>query len=186
MNVLILGAAGQIPKYLTPALLEQTDSYLVLYARESRRLQRLNHTRGTVIEGDINDIATLTKAMTGIDIVFVNPVIRDLKTAETIKAAMQHAGVKRIIGNSILGIYDEVAGAFGIWNRRMVGANGIASAAEIARWYEASGLDYTLLRLTWLYNQAGNIAYKITQKGESFERCTGDTTGCRAAYCRYH
>lgn len=169
MNILILGAAGQIPNYLIPMLLEQTDAHLVLYARNSRRLKPVNPDRETIVEGDINDAPALTKAMKGIDIVFVNPVIRDLDTAKNIKEAMQRSGVKRIIVTSILGIYDEVPGAFGEWNRRMVGAGGIAKASAIAKWFETSGLEYTLLRLTWLYDQDGNVAYQLTQKGEPFE-----------------
>jgi hypothetical protein len=34
---------------------------------------------------------------------------------------------------------------------------------------ENSSLNYTLLRLTWLYNQADNTKYLITQKGEPFK-----------------
>jgi uncharacterized protein YbjT (DUF2867 family) len=169
MKVLILGAAGQIPGYLIPMLLEQTDAHLVLYARNSGRIKPVNPACETIVEGDINDVAALTEAMKGIDIVFINPVIRDLDTAKTIKEAMQQSGVKRIIVTSILGIYDEVPGAFGEWNRHMVGAGGIARASTIAKWFETSGLDYTLLRLTWLYNQDGNVAYQLTQKGEPFE-----------------
>jgi hypothetical protein len=30
------------------------------------------------------------------------------------------------------------------------------------------GLDYTILRLTWLYNEKGNTKYSLTQKGEPF------------------
>ena len=169
MKVLILGAAGQIPRYLIPALLAQTEVSLVLFAREGRRLRVTDPARETVINGDLNDIARLTEAMNGVDLVFVNPVIRNRETVETIQKTMQHSGVKRIIASSILGIYDEVQGAFGQWNKQMVGAEGIASASAIARWFEGSGLDYTLLRLTWLYNKDGNTAYTLTQKGEPFD-----------------
>jgi len=34
---------------------------------------------------------------------------------------------------------------------------------------EIPTLDYTILRLTWLYNQEGNRAYHLTFKGEPFE-----------------
>lgn len=42
------------------------------------------------------------------------------------------------------------------------------SQIESARILENSNLDYTLLRLTWLYNQSGNTKCIITQKGEPY------------------
>ena len=35
MNILILEASGEIPRYLVPMLLDQTDAHLVLYARDA-------------------------------------------------------------------------------------------------------------------------------------------------------
>lgn len=169
MKVLILGAAGQIPSYLTPMLLEQTDAELTLFARDAdRRITVSDSNREMLIDGDITDKDTLVEAMKGIDIVYVNPVaFPDM--AQRIIDAMKRAGVQRVIAASILDIYGEVPGAFGQWNRRMLGTDSIAQRTKSAELFENSGLDYTLLRLTWLYNQDGNVAYKLTQKGEPFE-----------------
>ena len=53
MNILILGAAGQIAKILTEMLLEQMDASLVLYARDAqRRLSAADLQRETLIAGD--------------------------------------------------------------------------------------------------------------------------------------
>ena len=169
MKILILGASGQIPRYLIPMLLSQTDAELYLYARNaSQRISVADAARETCIDGDIADVATLTEAMRGVDVVYVNPVVR-VDLAEPIIAAMKQSGTKRIIANSILGIYGEVPGAFGVWNRRMIGDGSIAERTESAKLFEDSGLDYTLLRLSWFYDQDGNTRYKLTKKGEPFE-----------------
>jgi hypothetical protein len=49
----------------------------------------------------------------------------------------------------------------------MVGTN-IPLFKSTAKVVEESDLDYTLLRLTWLYNQEGNEKYHLTLNGEPF------------------
>ena len=92
---------------------------------------------------------------------------------------MDEAGVKRLIGATALGIYDEVPGAFGRWNNAMVGSN-IPFFKSTAKIVEESDLDYTLLRLTWLYNQEGYEDYHLTLKGEQIYWSTSYTSGCCA------
>ena len=66
-------------------------------------------------------------------------------------------------------IYDELPGFFGEWNRKMIGVGYIQKHKEAASFIEIPDLNYTILRLTWLYNQEGNRAYQLTSKGELFE-----------------
>ena len=122
MKILILGAAGQIGRLLTKDLLEQTDYELVLYARNAlRRLKNAESDRVTIMDGDFTNYDTLTKAMKGIDAIYLNDM-NSREGIQTIVKAMKDTGNKRIIVASILGIYDEVPGAFGKWNLRMVGS----------------------------------------------------------------
>lgn len=166
-NVLILGAAGQISQLLTDGLLKQTDAKVILYARNAAgRLKVSESKREIFVDGDFNETDKLVQTMQGVDIVYVNDM-RSERATQSIVAAMNRAGVKRIIAASVLGIYHEVAGAFGRWNERMVGSSSSLYAAA-AKVLEDSALDYTLLRLTWLYNQEGNIACSLTQKEEPF------------------
>ncbi|HEX8328215.1 MAG TPA: NAD(P)H-binding protein [Hymenobacter sp.] len=168
MNILILGAAGQIGRMATESLLRQTDATLVLYARQAtKRLKVADPQRVRLADGDLTDVPTLTKHMQGIDVVYINAA-GDKAAKQAIAQAMRAAGVKRVIEASILGIYNEVPGAFGKWNTRMVGANRIREVAEATGVFENEAFDYTILRLTWLYNQAGNTNYQLTQKGEPF------------------
>lgn len=168
MKLLILGAAGQISRLLTQRLLNEATDDLVLYARQAEsRIKSVDSARVTIFSGDFNNQALLEKAMTRVDVVYLNDM-NSPKATETIIAAMKKQNVPWIIGATILGIYDEVAGAFGKWNLRMVGEESTRRHREASEIIENSGLNYSLLRLTWLYNEPGNLSYTLSQKGEPF------------------
>ncbi|MFZ2646021.1 MAG: NAD(P)H-binding protein, partial [Trichococcus flocculiformis] len=121
MKILILGAAGQISKMLINRLLQETDAELVLYARNAnRRIANSDPSRITIVDGDFNDSAKLLEAMEGVAIVYLNDM-NSPEATQTIVDAAKKSGVAKIIGATILGIYDEVIGEFGKWNARMVG-----------------------------------------------------------------
>ena len=168
MKILILGAAGQISKMLINRLMQETDAELVQYARNAnRRIANSDPSRITIVDGDFNDSAKLLEAMEGVAIVYLNDM-NSPETTQTIVDAAKKSGVAKIIGATILGIYDEVIGEFGKWNARMVGCSGTNRHKESAKIIEDSGIDFTLLRLTWLYNQEDNERYMVSQKGEPF------------------
>ena len=169
MKVLILGAAGQISQMLTNDLLENTNHDLVLYARKAaKRLNLNNNDRVEIIDGDFFEHNKLVNAMNGIDIVYIN-IAGGSKEFKAIAHAIKDSKVKKVIAASILGIYEEVLGNFGNWNKRMVGISRIKEVADCASIIESLGIDYTILRLTWLYNQKGNESYELTFKGEPFK-----------------
>jgi uncharacterized protein YbjT (DUF2867 family) len=164
-NILILGANGQVARLAIDLFLKETDAQLTLYLRNSRRLRVADPNRERVIEGNVNDLAKLKEAMGGQDVVYANLGGSDIvKKTENIVKAMNATGVKRGIFINILGIYDEVPGKFGEWNKRMVGSgmNNWKKSAEIL---EASDLDYTILRCTW-FTYKDEVDYEITKKGE--------------------
>ena len=168
MKILILGAAGQISKMLINRLMQETDAELVQYARNAnRRIANSDPIRITIIDGDFNDSAKLLEVMEGVEIVYLNDM-NSPEATQTIVDAAKKSGVAKIIGATILGIYDEVIGVFGKWNARMVGRTGTNRHKESAKIIEDSGIDFTLLRLTWLYNQEDNERYMVSQKGEPF------------------
>lgn len=168
-KILILGAAGQIGKMLTQALLKQTDATLILYGRNvTQRLTITDATRENLVDGDFRDKDTLLQAMKHVDIVYLNDMGGDSSATKTIIQAMQASGVKRLIAVTAAGIYDEIPGAFGEWNKKMVNSSRTKRHIESANAIESAPLDYTILRLTWLYNQAGNTQYTLTFKGEPF------------------
>jgi NAD(P)-dependent dehydrogenase (short-subunit alcohol dehydrogenase family) len=164
-KVLILGAAGEISRMMTDSLLQQTDTNIVLYARNAHgRLKVRDERREILIDGDFKDEEKLKEAMRDVDIVYTNDM-GDKAAMLSIANAMRSAGIKRVIGATILGIYDEVPGAFGNWNKKMVGLGRIHQVAEATKVFEDPIFDYTLLRLTWLYNQERNTSFTLTQKG---------------------
>lgn len=170
MNILILGAAGRVSRLLAAYLLSQTSNNLVLYARDAaKRLAGEESERVKITDGDFKDKDALAKAMKDADTVYVNDLGDDHAT-QTIIEAMKIAGVKRLIGASVLGINNEVPGTFGEWNTSMIGHSPrMKTQINSALAIERSGLDYTLLRLSWLYDQKGNTDYTLTQKGEPFK-----------------
>lgn len=168
-NVLILGANGQIARLVEKQLLEETNHHLTLFLRDKSRLQVADADRETVIQGDATDVRTLLSAMVDIDIVYANLAGKNIEDqAKAIMAAMDQAGVNRLIWISTLGIYDEVPGNFGKWNHQQLDGGYLETYAAAARIIESSGLDYTIIRPAWLSNK-DIVDYETTQKGEPFK-----------------
>ncbi|MDN6778342.1 MAG: NAD(P)H-binding protein [Enterococcus sp.] len=160
MNVLIIGAGGQIPEVLIPLLQEQSDLKLTLFGRNADSLPYENVTKVT---GDAGKLADLVKAMAHQDVVYMN--FDNKKITEVVIEAMHKTGVKRIIQAGVLSVYGEVAEPFAAWNSRMMGGS-IAHNRGIEA-LEASDLAYTYVRMTWLYNGTRSD-YVASPKGEPF------------------
>ncbi|CAH1851952.1 NAD(P)H-binding protein [Convivina praedatoris] len=165
MKIVILGAAGQIARQLTERLLHESNDTITLFARNAqKRLNEYqNNGRVTIVDGDFSDEPLLHRIIQGQDIVFVDSD----RNMSPIIAAMKATGVQRLIIAGALGIYNEVSGAFGEWNRSMMGPVPLWRQKMIHD-VENYGLDYTYMRMTWLYNEKDNTSYATTQKGEPF------------------
>lgn len=163
-NVLILGAGGQVAGHVIDRLSQNHSIHLTLYLRNASHLQHLEGEHIKLIEGDILDAEKLKNAMQGQDLVYVNINGQEDVIAEQTVKAMQTSGVKRIVFIAAIGIYDEVPGAFGQWNKQMIGPI-LERYQKAASLIEASGLVYTILRPTW-YTNKDEVEYTITQKGQ--------------------
>ena len=164
-KIVLLGATSNISKYLIPMLLEKSDNEITLFARRAnQRLTEYNeNSQITLIDGDWNNISDLQEAIKGQDIVYM-ATGHFVEANQNIVKVMKEEHVKRLIVAGGLGIYDEVAGKFGKWNARMMGDyTNIKKAAAVI---DNSGLDYTFLRMSWLYNQDGNYNYDIVPQGQ--------------------
>lgn len=159
MNVLILGANGQIAREATDLFLNTTDAVLTLYLRNASRLNHRASDRVHVVEGDVRDASALAAAVAGQDVVYANLDGDLVAQARSVVAAMQAAGVRRLVWVSSMGIYDEVPGQR--YQRVLDPYRDSAAAVE------ASGLDVTILRPAWLNNR-DEIDYATTRKGEPF------------------
>jgi uncharacterized protein YbjT (DUF2867 family) len=166
-NILILGAGGRIARHAIDLLLKNKNYYLTLYLRRAKRLGKIKSNNVRVIEGDVLDFKKLKEAMEKQDVVYANLDGKLEKQAMNIVKAMSESGIKRLIFITSLGIYDEVPGKFGAWNKKMVGRylGPYRKAAEII---EASNLKYTILRPAWLTDD-DEIDYETTQKNKPFK-----------------
>ncbi|WP_125708458.1 SDR family oxidoreductase [Lacticaseibacillus porcinae] len=168
-NILILGAHGQIAQLATKQLLNETNHDLKLFLRRANRLNVTDANRETVIDGDVLNAAQLDAALKGVDVVYANLGNAQIENqAKSVVAAMDRAGVKRLIWISTLGIYDEVPGKYGKWNHQMLDGGYLETYAAAAKVIEASDLDYTIIRPAWLSNK-NVVNYETTEKGEAFK-----------------
>ncbi|WP_353948493.1 SDR family oxidoreductase [Sporolactobacillus sp. Y61] len=168
VRVLILGANGQIARLAEQLLLAETEAQLTLFLRRPNRLTPADARREKVIGGDATDQSALIEAMNGIDVVYANLAGQNIEEqARAVTAAMNKSGVRRLIWISTLGIYDEVPGNFGKWNKQQLGSylDRYGAAAKVI---ENSGLDETIIRPAWLTNK-DEIDYETTEKSELFK-----------------
>jgi uncharacterized protein YbjT (DUF2867 family) len=164
-NVLVLGAGGQIARWAIEMLADQNIE-LTLFLRDASKLAD-TPDGARVVEGDVLDREQLDPAVRGQDIVYAN-LAGDLEDqAARIVESMTAAGAQRLIFITALGIYDEVPGAFGAWNRQEIGPM-LAPYRAAADTIEQSRLNYTILRPAWLTN-ANEVSYEVTQRDEHFK-----------------
>ncbi|SFV44155.1 NAD(P)H-binding protein [Mammaliicoccus sciuri] len=177
MNVLILGANGQIARIVEERILTESafeDVLLTLGLRNPSRLQNLSgNSRVILSDVDLNRQDQVEAAMEGQDLVFVGAVDHDKQNRPTknVIAAMKTTGVKRVLYTNILGLYNEVPGEFGRWNLAQV-RSGLNAAITSDRLLADSGVDYTTLRLPWLNNR-DEIKYEATHKDETYVGVSG-------------
>ncbi len=167
-KILILGAGGQIAKHAIDLLLKNKNNNLTLFLRKSKKLGKVHDSKVRVIEGDVLDFKKLKETIEGQDLVYANLAGELDKQAGNIVKAMQESGVRRLIFITSLGIYDEVPGAFGKWNKNEIGDMTRTPYRRAADIIEASDLDYTILRPAWLSDD-DEIDYETTQKDELFK-----------------
>ena len=168
--ITILGAAGQIAQKLTATLLTYTDMHLTLYGRQlSTRLhpEILEHERVTVIEGSFQNPAKLEQAVTNAEIVFVGAMESGSDMASIVKA-LSRKNVRRVIGLSMAGLSGEFPAALEKWTFDNLAISYVQGERQARNVLRESNLNYTILRLTWLYNDPENTNYELIPEGVQF------------------
>ncbi|SSW64991.1 SDR family oxidoreductase [Achromobacter agilis] len=166
-KVLILGASGQIARWVVQMLGEHKDIAQTLLVRDPRKLTSTEPANARIAIGDVMDKKLLPQLMEGQDVVYANLAGDiDAQTAH-ILAVMKSKNVKRLIFVNSLGIYDEVPGQFGEWNRQEIGQY-LAPYRRSADLIEASDVNYTVLRAAWLQDE-DEVDYEITGRDELFK-----------------
>lgn len=167
-NILVLGATGQIAQWVVKALADRHDINMTLLVRNPKTLTGKEPGNAKVVIGNVLDKKLLKEVMAGRDIVYANLTGEDVdKQAQAVIAAMKAERVKRLIFVLSLGIYDEVPGLFGKWNKATIGEDlkPFRRAADII---ESSGLQYTIVRPAWLTDE-DEVDYELTDKGQPFK-----------------
>ena len=168
--ITILGAAGQIAQKLTATLLTYTDMHLTLYGRQlSTRLhpEILEHEQVTVIEGSFQNPAKLEEAITNAEIVFVGAMESGSDMATIVKA-LSRKNVRRVIGLSMAGLSGEFPAALEKWTFDSLPISYVPGERQARNVLRESNLNYTILRLTWLYNDPENTNYELIPEGVQF------------------
>lgn len=167
-NVILIGANGSTSKEIIPRLLEQEDVRLTLFLRRASRMKDMQSDRVNVVDGDAANLADLTRAIGGQDIVISTMGGMDLHAnTANITRAMKEVGARHLVVISAGGIYDELPEPFNAWDMGMVGQYRPINlkTAEVA---ERSGLTYTVLRPVWLTSKPTEV-FQLTRKGETFK-----------------
>lgn len=171
MNILILGANGQIARIVRERLLKETTDHLTLYLRHPNRLGSTDPNRETVINGDVNDYPRLLEAMRDQDLVYANLGGKFEPMAKNIVKAMTATHVNRLIYVTGLGLYHEVPGEFGRWVEESIGTPVMDDTRRAAKIIEDSAINDTIIRAAYMTND-DEIDYELTEKGTPFKGTT--------------
>jgi len=166
-KVVVLGAGGQIAQWVIKMLADLEDMELTLFLRNARRIQEIAPKSSKIVEGDVLDAEQLSRALRDQDVVYANLAGEVDAGAKNIVGAMHATGVERLIFIASLGIYNEIPGKFGEWNRRRIGSY-LGPYRKAANIIEASQLRYTILRPAWLTDN-NEVDYETTRKNEPFK-----------------
>ncbi|OQR11836.1 NAD(P)H-binding protein [Ligilactobacillus salivarius] len=167
-KILILGAAGEIARMLTDRLLAESDAELVSYGRNvSQRLALEENNRIKLVDGTFGESEKLEAALADVDAVYLNSMSSPADTASVVQA-LEKAGVKRLLGATIAGVEDEVPYELATWTKNSLPASYIKGENDSAKLVKDSNLDYTLLRLTWLFNDESDREYELVPSGVEF------------------
>jgi putative NADH-flavin reductase len=112
MKLLVFGSTGGTGRELLIQALDQ-DHRVTAYARDQAKIEDIQHSRLTVVRGDVLDAVTVKSAVAGHEGILVTigtgpsrTTLREEGTRNIVEA-MQSTGVKRLICQSSLGVGDS-------------------------------------------------------------------------------
>lgn len=168
--ITILGAAGQIAQRLTATLLTYTDMHITLYGRQlSTRIhpEILEHERITVIEGSFQNPKKSEEAVKNTEVVFLSAMETGSDMAAIVKA-LSHQNIRRIICLSMAGLSGEFPTALEKFTFDSLPISYVQGERQARNVLRESNLNYTILRLPWLYNDMENTNYELIPEGAPF------------------
>ena len=166
-NVLIIGATSLMGQTAAKFFLDKTDDNITLIARYTDLLT-IDEKRERVFQGDIIDENILDDAMKGIDVVIVSLDSNEERLIQKIIDAMDKYGVKRFLFLTSMGRCNEVPvtnGASGNLTDEKI----LAPYKQVVGVIEASDLNYTIIRPTWLDDGKDVDNYEVIASGKQAE-----------------
>ena len=166
MNILVVGANGQIGKHVVSKIQSTNEHTAIAMVRKEEQKAQFEEqgakTALVDLEGSIGDIADAAKGAdaivftagsgghTGADKTMMIDLDGAIKTME----AAKQAGVKRFVTVSAIGVHNR---------DKWMGSVPYYSAAKHYAdvWLRESGLDYTIIRPGGLINDAGTGNIKV-------------------------
>lgn len=175
MKITIFGSSGRTGLPLVHQALE-AGHQVTAYLRDPNKLA-IKHPNLRVIQGNINDLSGIEKAVAGQDAVLstlgaVPGGAKDIMTvaAKNIIAAMQKTGVQRLITLTGAGVAQPGDQPKAINNLisfmlRFLAKEVQLDAAEHVRLVRASSLDWTIVRVPMLTNAPSSGQLKVGMVG---------------------
>jgi putative NADH-flavin reductase len=181
MKVLVIGAAGKSGRAVVEQALDARHDVTAFVHKTEGYLPDSNVR---VIEGDARDRSAMDSAMHGQDAVIdtiggklsFKATTLEASAAATIIASMQSSGVRRLVAISVIGEGESVANTN--WYERLFLATLLRSEMKdksaMEAIVDASGLDWTILRLPFLTDDpgTGNIHVFSPESGEIAHKLT--------------
>jgi len=161
-NVLVIGATGIIGQKVVRELLDKTDDYLTLMARNTS-LVSIDEKRERVVQGDVIDDKPLDEALEGNETVVLAADSNLAFSMQRIINAMDGKNIKRFLFITSMGKYNEIP--------VKDGASGNLTEGSILQPYknatdllEDSDLNYTIVRPAQ-FDASKDIDYVVTHNG---------------------
>jgi putative NADH-flavin reductase len=178
MKLTIFGSTGDTGKLLVKQALENEDQVTV-YARNPTKLN-IKHERLLIIEGELDDLANIERAIKDTDAVISllgprggskgKPLTRGIRNIIT---AMKRSGVRRLIVTSTLSAKDpndlpEFRAKVLVTLVKLMMRAAYEDIIAVAESVRSSDLEWTIVRLTLLNNKpkTGEVRSGYLGKGE--------------------
>ncbi|WP_114751623.1 NAD(P)-dependent oxidoreductase [Pleomorphovibrio marinus] len=168
MQVLIFGASGSLGSHIVNQALEKGYS-VKAFTRDVIKLNKNEHPRLTVFEGDVYQLTDVENSMYGVDAVFcalgdgAKGKVRAMGTLNIIRG-MEKAGIKRLICQTTLGIGESWHNLNFFWKHVMFGfllRKVFQDHQGQEQYIQASDLDYTIVRPSAFTNENSVKKMKI-------------------------
>lgn len=173
MKLIIFGATGAVGKELVKQSLDKGHS-VTAFVRDPTKLNNTQNDRLKIYLGDVSKPADVEKAVVNHDAVLCVlgdgklGKIRALGTKHII-AAMNSAGLKRLVCQTTLGMGESYGNLNFLWKHIMFGMllrKAFQDHQVQEKYVFSSGLDYTLVRPSALTDGALTRAYKTGFDGK--------------------